>query len=219
MALFSLLSLLLNASRDGHATTFPGSIFQYLITLYVKKLFLMSNLNLPRHIFHLAGQQNTWVFLFLQPLMSVLPFIICCKAGTARLLGRVLGGLMSERWWGARMLQSWRSCEYVRQAGWDLKALRKLCWKLVTSLFLCPSETFENTVLWWQKSPTSFATAPLKFWWEKGVEDVLAGLWLACTEEFSPISVVSCCTLQSLTLPFSIQTLLLRSSFTHGRAE
>ncbi|KAK4829771.1 LOW QUALITY PROTEIN: hypothetical protein QYF61_006495, partial [Mycteria americana] len=37
----------LNTSRDGNSTTSLGSLFQCLITLSVKKNFLISNLNLP----------------------------------------------------------------------------------------------------------------------------------------------------------------------------
>jgi len=36
----------LNTSRDGDSTTSLGSLFQCLTTLYVKKCFLISNLNL-----------------------------------------------------------------------------------------------------------------------------------------------------------------------------
>ena len=38
---------LLNTSRDGDSTTSLGSLFQCLITLSVKKFFLISNLNFP----------------------------------------------------------------------------------------------------------------------------------------------------------------------------
>jgi len=37
----------LNTSRDGDPTTSWGSLFQCLATLSAKKLFLISNLNLP----------------------------------------------------------------------------------------------------------------------------------------------------------------------------
>jgi len=40
-------NLALNSSREGTATASLGSLFQCLITLIVKKLFLIPNLNLP----------------------------------------------------------------------------------------------------------------------------------------------------------------------------
>lgn len=93
------------------------------------------------------------------------------------------------------------------------------CWKPVTPLFLYPYGTSENISLWWQRKHIFLQLLLWNFSGKKGVGDTLPGLWLACTEEFSPISVVSCCILQALTLPFSIQSLLLGSSFTHGLAE
>jgi len=39
--------LALNASRDGVSTTSMGNLFQHLTTLSEKKIFLISNLNLP----------------------------------------------------------------------------------------------------------------------------------------------------------------------------
>ena len=38
---------LLNTSTDGDSTTSLGSLFQHVITLSVKKFFLISNLNKP----------------------------------------------------------------------------------------------------------------------------------------------------------------------------
>ena len=40
---------LLNTSRDGDSTTSPASLFHCLITLSVKKFFLLSSLNLLLH--------------------------------------------------------------------------------------------------------------------------------------------------------------------------
>jgi len=41
------LHVFLNTSRDGDSTTSLGSLFECLTTLSVKKVFLISNLNLP----------------------------------------------------------------------------------------------------------------------------------------------------------------------------
>lgn len=139
----------------------------------------------------------------------------------------MLGRLMSERWWGAWMQQSWRSCEYVRQAGWDFKSMEETA-ESQRHLYSCITGELLKILLNEAKkskySDEAKKTLVLQlllwnFSGKKGVGAVLAGLWLACTEEFSPISVVSCCMLQSLTLPISIQPLLLRSSFTHGLEE
>ena len=47
MSLGATYTQLLNNSRNGDSTTPLGSLFQYLTTLTDKKLFLVSNLNLP----------------------------------------------------------------------------------------------------------------------------------------------------------------------------
>lgn len=47
MALISMSSSFLNTSMVGDSTTSLGSSFQCLVTLYIKKFFLMSNVILP----------------------------------------------------------------------------------------------------------------------------------------------------------------------------
>ncbi|KAK4823265.1 hypothetical protein QYF61_000232, partial [Mycteria americana] len=47
MSLSATSTRLLNTSKDGNSTTSLGSLFQCLRTLSVKKIFLISNLNLP----------------------------------------------------------------------------------------------------------------------------------------------------------------------------
>lgn len=47
MALSAMSIFYLNISRDGDTATSPGSPFWCLMTLSVKKFFLMSNINLP----------------------------------------------------------------------------------------------------------------------------------------------------------------------------
>ena len=65
-------SLALNASRDGASTTSLGNLFQCVTTLCVKKLFLISNLNLlsqfkiiPPHPITIHPQKQPFPFLFI----------------------------------------------------------------------------------------------------------------------------------------------------------
>lgn len=130
----------------------------------------------------------------------------------------MLGRLMPERWWGAWMQQSWGSCEYVRQAGWDFKSMEETLLKARDRFIPVSLWNFWKYFTLREKKTTFLQLLLWNFSGKKGVGDVLTGLWLACTEEFSPISAVFCWILRSLTLPFSIQPLLLRSSFTNGLA-
>ena len=49
MSLSTTSTCLLKSFRDGDWTTCLGSLFKCLITFYMKKCFLISNLNLPWH--------------------------------------------------------------------------------------------------------------------------------------------------------------------------
>lgn len=185
----------------------------------------MSDLNLPQHTLHHAGQQNAWV--------SRSWFWYCHLS-----LAVKQSWYNQAAWQNAGKINVWKMVRCldaaVMKVMWVCEASRLgfqnhggNCWKPETPLFLYYWGTSENTsewskekqILWWSKETLVLQLLLWNFSGKKGVGAVLAGLWLACTEEFSPISVVSCCRLQSLTLPVSIQPLLLRSSFTHGLDE
>lgn len=104
----------------------------------------------------------------------------------------MLGRLMSERWWGAWMQQSWRSCEYVGQAGWYVKSMEETA-ESQRHLYSCITGELLKILLNEAKKTLFLQLLLWNFSGKKGVGAVLAGLWLACTEEFFPISVVSCC--------------------------
>jgi len=59
MLLRALSKHLCNTDRLGALSTSPGSLFQGLTNLSVKKRFLMSSLNLPWHSFECAVSLET----------------------------------------------------------------------------------------------------------------------------------------------------------------
>lgn len=73
-ALTAMFSHLLDSFRDNYSTTSPGSLFQGLTTLFMKKFFLMSKLSLPWSslrlcplILSLVVWENRVVSTWLQP--------------------------------------------------------------------------------------------------------------------------------------------------------